>query len=221
MFDFNLLKKLLFPSWHYFIMGIAGLLVFYTDNFLITKLKGVEYVALYAVTYRISDVCLKAISRITSTKYPKILALSAVKDYSGILKLHNRLLFLNLSIVLPVSLLLFFFGKDLLILWLGHKFQYDNSIIRLFAVFTVFMVCAQNTGWFISGLGIHKRFAYMGLMEGVLNFVLSITLFSYFDLFGIALGTLIAHIATNGWFAYYEFYTFVLPRRSTLIPREP
>jgi O-antigen/teichoic acid export membrane protein len=212
MFDLSLLKKLTSPSWHYFIMGIAGMLVFYSDNLLISKLKGVEFVGLYAVTYRLTDVCLKVISRLSATKYPKIITLASEKNYKGLLKLHNRLLMMNLAITLPICGIIFFFGKDILTLWLGNKYVYNVTILRTFAFFTLFMVCAQNTGTFIGGLGIHKRFAYMGLAEGAVNLILSYLLYQYFDLAGIALGTLFAHVLTNGWFGYFEFYRFILPK---------
>jgi O-antigen/teichoic acid export membrane protein len=209
MFDWRLFKKILSPSWHYFLAGIAGMIVFYSDNLLISKLKGVEFVGIYAITYRLSDVCLKIIQKISYTKYPKIIALSTTKKYPEILKLHNKLFLLNILVTAPVCLGLFFFGKDILILWLGNKHDYNNDIIRVFSIFTFFMVSSQNTGLFISGLGIHKRAAYMGMVEGGVNLALSYILFQYYDLMGIALGTLFAHLLTNGWFMYYEFFRFI------------
>ncbi len=210
MFDKKVLKNLFIPSIHYFLMGIASLLVFYSDNILISRLKGVEYIGLFAITYRLSDVCTKVLTKISVTKYPKVILLSSQQDYRGILKLHNRLLLVNIAVTLPVCLVLFFFGKDILVLWLGAKYQYNVAILRIFSIFTFFMVCAQNTGTFIGGLGIHKRFAYMGMAEAFLNVGLSYLFFQYFDLTGIALGTLCAHLLTNGWFGYFEFYRFIL-----------
>ena len=71
-------------------------------------------------------------------------------------------------------------------------------------------------GILLGGLGIHKRFAYMGLVEALLNLILSYTFYQYLDLTGIALGTLIAHLLTNGWFGYYEFFTFVSKEKTRL-----
>lgn len=215
MFDFELFRKLVTPSSYFFIISIVSLIIFYSDNLLISKLKGVEYVGLYAITYRLSDVCLKIITKLTSTKYPKILKLAADKNYPEILKLHNKLILLNLVVAIPACAILFFLGKDILHLWLGANHHIDENIIRVFSFFTLSMIMAQNTGLFIIGIGIHKRFAYMGIAEAVLNLVLSYILFQYFDLVGIALGTLFAHLLTNGWFAYFEFYRFIRSNQNT------
>lgn len=209
LFDFELFKKLINPSWYFFVISIVGLVVFYSDNLLISKLKGVEYVGLYAITYRISDVCLKIITKISNTKYPKVIQLSADKKYPELLKLHNKLFLLNLITAVPICSILFFFGKDIIQLWLGSNHDINEGILRIFSIFTLSMILAQNTGMFVIGLGIHQRFAYMGVAEATLNLLLSYLFFQYFDLLGIALGTLTAHLLTNGWFAYFEFFRFI------------
>jgi O-antigen/teichoic acid export membrane protein len=208
-FDLDVLKKLLSPSWHYFIISIVSLFVFYSDNLLISKLKGVEYVALFAVMYRLSDVCLKIISKITFTKFPKILDLAIRKDYYAIAGLHKKLMLLNLAVAIPTCFVLFFFGIDILKLWLGNKYEFNISILRIYSVFTLFMVCAQSSAHFLNALEYNQKVSYMGVAEAILNIVLSYILFQYLDLTGIALGTLLAHLLTNGWYMHQQFYSFI------------
>jgi O-antigen/teichoic acid export membrane protein len=206
-FDRQIFKKMFSSSWHYFIIGLGNQVVFFSDNILISILKGVSYVSMYATMYRLTDVSLKLISKIVDTKYPKIVQLNSENRFADLLKLHNKLLKITFIVSLPVFLILFFWGVDLIKLWIGDQYFLDDRILKIFAVFLMMYTCLHVTGLFVVGMGIHRRVSYMITAEAILNLSLSYLFFKKWDLVGIALGTFIAHFLTIGWFIYYEFYT--------------
>ena len=206
-FDRQILKKMFSSSWHYFIIGLGNQVVFFSDNILISILKGVSYVSMYATMYRLTDVSLKLISKIVDTKYPKIVQLNSENRFVDLLKLHNKLLKITFIVSFPVFVILFFWGVDLIKLWIGDQYFLDDRILKIFAVFLMMYTCLHVTGLFIVGMGIHRRVSYMVSIEAILNLTLSYLFFLRWDLIGIALGTFIAHLLTLAWFVYYEFYT--------------
>jgi O-antigen/teichoic acid export membrane protein len=54
-------------------------------------------------------------------------------------------------------------------------------------------------------MGVHKNLAIISLVEAVLNVFVSLILLPHWGLMGVALGTLISHVLTNGWYCFYLF----------------
>lgn len=207
-FDLSLLRKIIKPSWHYFVVGLAGQIVFFSDNLLISALKGVEFVALFSIMYRLSDISLKTLFRLSDMKYPKITVLSSQGDYEGLFKLHNRLLGITALAAFALFIVLYFFGLDILYWWLGDKQQFDVRILKVFSIFMLVHSCTHVTALFLTGMGQHGRLSYMAVADSILNLIFSYLFFQYFDLLGIALGTLLSHLCTGFWFVFYEFFRF-------------
>ncbi len=59
---------------------------------------------------------------------------------------------------------------------------------------------------FIVAMGLHRETSYMTMLDACLNVVFSIVFLKYYGLFGVALGTLLAHLVTSGWFTSWWFY---------------
>lgn len=206
-------KKLAKPSLYFFVIGLGTQVVFYSDNLLIGTLLGTGFVTMYSYTFRIPDVCLKLIMKITDMKLPKITHLNSERRFKEILQIHNRLMLFTLTIAVPTCIFLFIWGTDLLKLWLGGGKKLDTNLIdeRIMWIFSTYLLVhaiIHVTSVFISGMGIHKRMAYCSLLEAALNLVFSIFLFHHIGLVGIALGTLLASLPSL-IFVLYEFYTYI------------
>ncbi len=101
---------------------------------------------------------------------------------------------------------MFVYGTDIIELWVGKEYTLDVDIFRIFVLFGMWHTWVHVSAIFNVAMGTHKQTSYMGMLNAILNIVLSIILLEDYGLMGIALGTLISHIATNGWFTNYWFY---------------
>lgn len=197
------------PSLYYFLIGIGYQIVFYSDNLLIGKLAGTAFVAVYAQTYRIPDIALKFIMKISDMKLPKITTLNSQHKYSELLQIHNRLLVFTAGVALPAFLFLYFLGIKVLEIWLQDDTgRFDPMIMRIFAFYMLIHAILHVPSAFLTGMGVHKRVSYFSLIEAGLNIVLSLIFYQWIGLAGIALGTLTASLPSLV-FVLYEFYGYI------------
>ena len=208
-FDWELLKKMASPSMHYFFISIAVLVVFYTDNIIISSFMGLGAVAVYSIGYKLVDVAQKLLFKIVDVLLPNVAALYGDGKYREVLSLHNKLLAYTLLLGIPGYGILFFYGVDILKLWVGNKYAVDETILRVFVLFAFSHSWVHVSGLFIAAMGVHKTSSYIALTEAVLNIILSLILLHYYGLLGVALGTLFAGLLTSSWFGLYWFYKMI------------
>lgn len=206
LFDYTDFKKMLFPSVHYFIISIAVVIIFYSDNIIISSFIGLSAVAVYSVAYKLLEAVQKVIFKIVDIILPDIAVLYTTKQYNTLLKLHNKMLMLSILISLPIYIFLFFYGEEILTLWVGKENVIQKDILIIFIIFSFVHTWVHVSAVFITAMGIHKETSYMALLEAILNILFSIYLLKQYGLLGVALGTLIAHLLTNGWFVNWWFY---------------
>ena len=204
--NFDILKDMAVPSLHYFFISLSAIILFYSDNIVISSYLGISAVAVYALGYKLIDVTQKILFKIVDILIPDIAKLYDAGEYEQVLKLHNKMLILSTIFGLLGYGILYFWGVDLLKLWVGVEFTIATDIFRVFVLFGLWHTWVHVSALFIVAMGIHKETSYMGMVDALLNILLSIILLNHYGLFGVALGTLIAHLVTNGWFANYWFY---------------
>ncbi len=205
-FEMKLFKDMLKPSIHYFIISIAVLIVFYTDNLIIGSFISLSAIAVYSLGYKLLDAVQKVLFKISDVLMPNISVLYAEGKYSEILKLHNKIMMISIGLAIPVYIVLYFLNQWILTLWLGSANVLSQEIMTLFILFSFIHTWVHVSAIFVAAIGIHRETSYVALLEAFLNIVLSIVFLKIWGLFGVALGTLIAHILTNGWFVNYWFY---------------
>lgn len=205
-FDMNILKNMVSPSAHYFLISIAVIVVFYSDNLIISSFIGLSAVAVYSIGYKLVDIAQKLLFKIVDILLPNISSLYGKGEYDKVLSLHNKVLFYSMLLAIPGYTILYFFGTYIIELWVGKEFTLDHNIFKVFVFFAFIHTWVHVSAIFVAAMGIHKRTSYMAIIEAVLNIVLSLILLQNYDLLGVALGTLFAHILTNGWFVSWWFY---------------
>lgn len=205
-FDINILKSMAIPSFHYFFISLAAMVVLYSDNIVISSFLGLASVAVYSIGYRVVDISQKLLFQLVDIMIPDIAKLYGAGEYDKVLKLHNKVLALSILLGFTGYGILFYWGVDIIELWVGKEFTIDLEIFRVFVLFGLWHTWVHVSAIFIVAMGIHKETSYMGMLDAILNVLFSIILLQYYGLFGVALGTLIAHLMTNGWFTNYWFY---------------
>lgn len=205
-FDFDILKKMFSPSIHYFIVAATATIILYSDNIIISSYIGLSSVAIYAIGYKIVDISQKLLFKVVDVMIPDIAKLYAEKEYHTIYRLHNKVLLYSTILGALGYGFLFIFGIDIIELWVGKQYTLDPNIFNVFVFFGFWHTWVHVSAVFNVAIGNHKRPSYMGMANAILNIVLSIILLKFYGLFGVALGTLISHIVTNGWFTNYWFY---------------
>ena len=146
------------------------------------------------------------IFKIVDVLIPNIAVLNTDKKYEELLKLHNKMMLISMSISTPAFLFLYFANQWILTWWLGEGNVLSEDIMTIFILFSYTHICVHVSSIFIAAIGIHREIAYAGIIEIFLNIIFSIIFLNIWGLLGIALGTLVAHLFVSVWFVTYWFY---------------
>lgn len=182
---------------------ISELLVYSTDNIIITYLTGLAVVG-EASNYTLFT---NTLGSITSQLFNSLISsfgnLNALVDnktkyyYFRILNLSNFIVYSWTSIGIC------FVVSDLVEVFYGAKYVLSPNIAYVLGV--SFFVLGMNSAPMIyrSSLGLFKYGQYILIFTAAINIGLSFLLGNYWGLFGIYLATIIARLMTNCW--YFPF----------------
>ena len=126
-FDFRLIRSLLGYGGWITISGAANPLLIYFDQFLIGALQSVAAVGYYAPPFNLANKLNILPQCLSSTLFPAFSASAGRGDSDWIRKSLTRSLKFLILIVGPTSLLLAFFARPLLTIWLGPKFGNEGA----------------------------------------------------------------------------------------------
>jgi O-antigen/teichoic acid export membrane protein len=179
------------------ILGVSTVIISQADVLFISSYKGnMAMVAMYSQSFRLQEIALKFIKKITEIKIPKLYSLYNEKNYEGIIKLINKLL--KISFILSISTFIFFtlFGKPILDFWLKNNIEFDQHLIMVASTLCITSSIHWVFWGFCTTTGIQKEIVHVVIIEIILNFVLSYILLRAIGLYGLCLASVISNLFT-------------------------
>jgi len=197
-------KKLMAPGGYFFILQLAGGLIWATDNIIISTVLGVAEVAPYAVAFRVFMLTTGVVSVITANIIPTITVAYALNDKQQLTDLYAKARKLCFGFGLLALFLLVSVGPDLMIKWIGVDNYVGNTTFRLFIAIIFVQIILWPSDAVLVGTTQHRGYALMAVCEGIINVLLSVWWVRIWGVAGVAAATLSARLATNGWFMLYR-----------------
>ncbi|MBI4538007.1 MAG: polysaccharide biosynthesis C-terminal domain-containing protein [Gemmatimonadetes bacterium] len=182
------------------IMLAGGLVIFSTDNVVIAYVLGPAAVALYSVAFQAVSFCATLTFQISDGLQPTI-----ALHYWGAREVQMRRA-LTLSADLSAfvggffTLVLVFFGPDLLAVWVGPEAFVGHSTWFILSTIPLLhgVVHSYASVWLMTGD--LRPMALLNVLEAAANLGLSLWWASFWGVAGVALGTIAAQVVTNAWF---------------------
>jgi O-antigen/teichoic acid export membrane protein len=166
---------------------LASTIVLNTDNIVIAKHMGVEFVTPYSITFRLYTIIFSLLYIFNSSIVPLIGRNIDNGEY--IKKLYEKT-FLTVTIIggllWIISLAI---GKTLIYLWVGKDGYAGSSVLFFLGAYSYVFSIVNLNYTIINTFNYLKGVVYITWLEAILNLILSIFLCKYFGLTGIALGT--------------------------------
>ena len=195
------INPLIRPALDMFLVSIGSFLIFNTDQYFIVKFLGPEALPDYAAAFRIAMMILVFTTTASSFIVPFVSRLSASEDRKSL----HRLLLINTSVVMITHisgmLLYAFLGDRLTTLWLGPGHFIGWKIVWVLGT-TMTLECHHVI---FAQIGLNAKndptWGKMSILSGLINLVLTFFGIRVFGLLGVALGTMIAQMLTNNWYA--------------------
>jgi len=178
-------------SKYLFITQIGDLLRFRIDYIVISMMLSLESITVYAIAQKLADVYMQIIMKMLGVLNPLIFRLSSETDskqkvdtYFNCIRISCILSFaIGTSIIVCASLLISY--------WMGDNYLQAVTIL-CFLVFALSMDLIQiPSNAILQSIEKHYYFAWLTIIEGGCNLILSIILGLNYGLIGIVLGTVI------------------------------
>lgn len=202
--DKKIAKELMTPSGYFFVLQIAGGLIWSTDNIIIGAVIGAATVAPYAVAFKVFMLTIGIASVITSNMIPTITAAYTLNNMEYLSALYIKALKLCVGFGLLALFLLISVGPELMIMWIGVENYVGNTTFYLFICLIFISIILWPSDAILVGTTQHRGYAIMAVFEGIINVLLSIWWIYIWGVAGVAAATLTARLATNGWFMFYR-----------------
>jgi O-antigen/teichoic acid export membrane protein len=175
--------------------GLGSLIVWNTDNIIISKFLGFEEVAAYSTAFRMFSFGYMSFGLIHALFIPYYGESYKNKSWERLQMLFNINL-LGLPLVAAcVWLLGWLFAKDIIFLWLGSDRLYAGSTLYfILGAYGLVLACAGVMFNLLTSLNLLKALFYLTVAEAVLNLCASVYLVKIFGYNGVAFGTLVGSI---------------------------
>ncbi len=201
MSSFKVFKEMLPSSFWYFIGGISVLLIYQTDNIILSSFLGVSSVAVFAITYKISNLIKQLVLQISNVTF----------SYFSKINLDNKIikkqLITMMFVMFVLSIILYstvyFLLEDIVKIWLKDLTYYEPKLFLIILITHILQLVISPLSIYAGAKDIHKNIVQVGLIQGIINIGLSILLVSEFGMYGVVFATLISFTMTNFVFNIY------------------
>jgi len=191
---FEYARDLLNLGVKFFIIQIAGLIIYQSSNIIIAQFFGPSEVTTYNIAYKYFSILTMGFSIITMPFWSAFTDAWAQKDILWIKKSIKNLMIVW-SILSFAGIIMLVFAQPFYHLWIGNKMEIPFKLSLVLLVYFITLTFGGVFNMFINGVGKIKLQMYGSIFGAVIFILLSISLIKYFN-FGIV-GIVIASILSN------------------------
>lgn len=182
-------KNILKTSLRSFLLGLVSVLVWNTDNFVISHLSGMDSVTPYSITFKLFSILYSIIFLINTSIMPLVADEYGKNNWNWINKIHK-----NITVIMgALGGLLWIggvlFAKDIILLWSGEKGYAGYFVVFFLGGYSYILSIVNLNSNLVSTLNYIKGIYIIGIIEVAINLSISILLIQPFGLSGVALGT--------------------------------
>lgn len=205
-FDRSMLKPLIEFSSYGFLLSVAARLVYMTDTLVIGFVLGPAAVTYYAIGAKLPLMLRDSLGNITNLYFPFASQMHALGKEDSLRKLFIAGSRIASLYIFPGVAGLVIVGPPFLEIWMGKSFgPLSGPIVVILAFEAIFFGASTSAGYVLFGMGRHNLNAWISLANAGVNLILSVTLIRWMGPMGVAWGTLIPAVITQG--IVLPFYT--------------
>ena len=177
----------------FFVIQICGLVLFTTDNLIISNLYGAENVTPYSIVNKLFTAVMTVHAAILTPFWSAVTKAKAERQSDQIRKITRFSLLLMLPFMCGAIFLALIF-RPLTTLWLHEELECSNLMIWLGCIYCFLHIWCNTFGILSNGMNIVKEPMYVAIIQAVINIPLSLLLAIHFGMQseGILLGTIIS-----------------------------
>ncbi len=191
--DFRKIREIASLGVKFFIIQMAVLIIFATDNMIITQVLGPEYVTPYSVVFKLFSIIIMGHTILVTplwSAYTEAYAKGDIQWIRNVLKKLNVLMIPTMIAVLALVV----FARDIINIWVGPEIEFPHLLVMLMGIYAIIAVWNNIYAYFVNGVGRIKPQMYSAILAGLINIPLSIYFATHLGMgiSGVILGTVVS-----------------------------
>ncbi len=177
----------------FFVLQISVLVLFTTDNFIITRLFGASNVVAYNISFKYFGL-LSQVQLVLLTPYwSRFTTAFVTEDFQWIKATMNRLMVLTIFLIIGVGFM-YLIAPMVYKLWIGKTVEVPRNLDLLMMVYAIIIIFYAPYNYFINGTGKVVFHMWAFLVSAILNIPLSVFFAKYMGMGvnGVVLGTILS-----------------------------
>lgn len=198
--DFSYSRDLMGLGFVFFVMQGAALVVFMTDNLIITQVLGPAEVPAYNISYRYFNLVVVFFGLVTTPFWSAFTEAYAKKDLHWIRKVMRRLFSLWFAVAI-LAIAMYFVAPWVYKVWIGDEVEIMNALNLVMMAWVIATTGLSIFGTFLSGVGKLRISLFHSITVMIINIPLSIWLAGYSELgsAGVMLASLFGVLLRLGY----------------------
>lgn len=189
-----------------FLHRVGGIVVFSSDNIIISKFVGLMEAGLYSNYTLILTSVNGILNRMISAVTASVGNLMAGSDDSHSESVFYHVLFLNAWLYGFASVCLLCLFQPFIRLWLGEDYLLTDMTVAMIVASFYINGIRLTLLIFKDASGIFTQDRYKPLVEAAVNILISIPLAIRYGVMGVLLGTVISTLTVAFWYEAYVFF---------------
>jgi len=186
-------RKMMQLGGEFFVLQIATLIVFNTDNLIVTHYLGPAQVASYSVAWRLVGYAALVQTLISPVLWPAFAEAFARGDVAWVRQTFWRTMQISMGIALGLSVLFGVCGRWMIRVWAGPAAVPAELLMVLMCFWVLISTFMSNTATVLVAKGETSLQAWCSLAAAVLNIGLSIYWVQRIGTVGVILGTIVSY----------------------------
>ncbi len=187
---FSSFRKLMSLGGMFFLVQVAALILFQTDNLIIAHYLGAAAVTPYSVTWRLFNYTMIFQVLASPSYWPAYAEAFARGDRAWVRRSYRLNFRLTVTSALVIALPLVFFGQWIILKWAGGAAIPSRDLLFWMAIWSVIYGAMTSQSCVLASSGRVKGQTIYSAVAALTNLVLSILLVQRMGLTGVILGTI-------------------------------
>jgi O-antigen/teichoic acid export membrane protein len=178
----------------FFIIQMAGLILFNTDNLIIAQVLGAERVTPYAVTWALFTLPSMAFTLAFPYLWPAYAEAFARKDSAWIRRTFRKSVVVSLTVGLALAVPLVVFGRPLIGIWAGKSAVPPFSLLVWMGIWSLIVAGINPVACLLNSAGHVKGQAIFASLSTAVNVGLSVYWARRYGISGVIAATVVSYL---------------------------
>lgn len=193
------LKKLIVPSFNFFIIQMSQLFVQQGTILIIAKVLGPVEVVIFSTVRTIANIIRQILGMIINSSKPEITRLDVMHNNNQLTELFNKITKITILLGVFVGIFTHLFGTKVYKIWLDGTMLIDPLFLNLFVLYIIILIFWFSYADFLMAVNNHKLLSFVLLLGSIINVFFCFFGASLFDLNGAVIGLIISDLLFAAW----------------------